>query len=135
MSELSADVLEWLKAKYSKPHVFTRAELTALDLYTQGASMASIGRMIGKSPKRVMDYLVMLNMYAPRNKTAGTREIPWTSDLRCPRCGILLSYADAVVDGYCDWCAEDLEKTRDTGADTTDWAVVLEYTMDTQRGG
>lgn len=118
-----------------RQHLFTSGELDNLFKYLDGASIRAIARDMGVSDTIVRKWLQKFKIWEPGRHPVGVMEIPWNSPLRCPRCWILLEYADGFKDGFCDWCAEDLEKKRDTGADKTDWSVVLEYCLDVERGG
>ena len=93
-----------------RQHLFTSGELDHLFKYLDGASIRAIARDMGVSDTIVRKWLKRLGLLVRRNREHGTKVIPWSSPLRCQRCGILLQYAESQVDGLCDWCIERRER-------------------------
>lgn len=115
MSDLTADVLEWLRAKATRQRYITREQTDILMTYADGETIANISHKTGMGETTVRARLSSLGLLTRRNKSSGSHTIPWDSPLRCADCGILLEHADGHRDGLCDWCIERRERVSRKG--------------------
>lgn len=99
-------------------HIYTRAELNALDKFKQGASLRQIAEELGVSDGAVTNWLRSLGMYRKQRKPTKPR----TREAKCPRCGILLTAAPPGDGTRCGWCIEETAASK--VVDDTEWKQV-----------
>jgi hypothetical protein len=129
MSDLTADVLEWLRAKAARQRYITREQTDILMTYADGETIANISRKTGMGETTVRARLSSLGLLTRRNKSSGSHTIPWNSPLRCKCCGILLEFADYQENGLCDWCYENPRKVAEKCKDIEQAIIELDNAL------
>ena len=117
MNQVQQDALARLREMHTCPKQITSKNLDIIMSYQQGETITNIIRKTGLGETAVRNTLKRLGLLVRRNREHGTKVIPWSSPLRCQRCGILLQYADWQRDGLCDWCIEMEQRVPDENAE------------------